>query len=360
MRCLPLSLRTLVGIASIALLTPLVAHAAKPKVKAPPAEPLVIEQAGKHGVADRAGKVLLAPTYAWIGEFVGGVAPFEVKDGAESRFGLLNRKGKVALKPAFEGLRDFVEGKAAVRVGGLWGFLNTAGKQVIAPKFQRVLQFSDERAAAEVVQDKWVFIDPTGATVFELAEYETGDLDRFSEGMVVLQPLKQGNARVLDKAGKVVCEAPSRTVKAFSDGLAAFRSEDGRWGFIDATCKAVIPPTFAFTAGFREGLAPTEQDGRWGFVDKAGKWAVEPIFGEIDALSEGLARVRVGTLYGYCDTAGRTVIAPIYDDAQHAGTRFRNGVALVGKEVDGRLERGWIDKTGAVLWSAWPAAKKEE
>lgn len=360
MRCFALFLRSLACVASMALMAPGIAQAAKPKVKAPPAEPLVIEQGGKHGVADRSGKLLLAPTYPWIGDFVGGVAPFEIKEGAESRFGLLNRKGKVQVKAAFEGLRDFAEGKAPVRIGGLWGYANATGKAAIAPKFQRVLQFSEDRAGVEVLQDKWAFIDPTGTVVFELAEYETGELDRFSQGVVVLLPLKQGNARVVDKAGKVVCEAPSRTVKGFSDGLAAFRSDDGRWGFIDLTCKVVIPPTFAFTAGFREGLAPTEQDGRWGFVDKNGKWVVEPIFGDIEALSEGLARVRVGTLYGYCDSAGRTVIAPIYDDAQHAGTRFRNGVALVGKETDGRLERGWIDKTGAVVWAPWPPPKKEE
>lgn len=360
MYCPPRTLRALLSLASLALLTAEPAQAAKPKVKAPPAEPLVVEQGGKHGVIDRTGMLLQSPIYPWIGDFVSGVAPFEVKDGPESRFGLLNRKGKVQVKATFEGLRDFSEGKAPVRIGGLWGYANLAGKPVIAPKFQRVAAFSDERAAVEVTQDKWAFIDPAGTVAFELTAYESGELDRFSQGVVILLPLKQGNAHVVDKAGKVVCEAPSRTVKAFGDGLAAFRSDDGRWGFIDQTCKAVIPPTFAFTAGFREGLAPTEQDGRWGFVGKDGKWAVEPIFGDIDGLSEGLARVRVGTLYGYCDSAGRTVIAPIYDDAQHAGTRFRNGVALVGKETDGRLERGWIDKTGAVVWAAWPPPKKEE
>lgn len=343
---------------------PTAALAAKPK--APPLEPLVIEKDGKHGIADRSGKLVLAPTHKWIGDFAAGVAPYEIAAApaapgeSVARAGLLNRKGKVLVKPSFEALRDFSEGKAAARQGGLWGYINTAGKLVIPAKFLRAQAFSSERAAVEVAADQFAFIDPAGNPVFALGDYDTRDLEGYAEDVVLLRPLKEGNAKVIDKAGKLVCEAPARVVKPFSDGLAAFRSEDGRWGFIDHQCKVVIPPTFAFTAGFREGLAPTEQDGRWGFVDKTGKWQVEPIFGEIDALSEGLARVRVGTLYGYCDAAGRTVIAPIYDDAQHGGTRFRNGLALVGKEIDGKLERGWIDKTGAVIWAPWPPPKREE
>lgn len=343
---------------------PAVALAAKPK--APPQEPLVIEQGGKHGIADRSGKQILAPTHKWIGDFVSGVAPFEIDAPAapagqsQARAGLLNRKGKVQVKPTYEALREFSEGKAPARIGGQWGYINLAGKLVIPAKFLRANAFHHDRAAVEVATEQFAFIDPTGAQVFALTDYATNEIEEFSEEVVILRPLQGGNARVVDKAGQAVCEAPARVVKPFSDGLAAFRSDDGRWGFMDHQCKVVIPPTFAFTAGFREGLAPTEQDGRWGFVDKSGRWVVEPIFGEIDALSEGLARVRVGTQYGYCDAAGRTVIAPIYDDAQHGGTRFRNGLALVGKEVGGRLERGWIDKTGNLVWAPWPPPKKEE
>lgn len=363
--------------AALLLCVPAPSWAAKPKL--PPQEPIVIEKDGKHGVADRAGKVLLPPTHKWIGEFVGGVAPFEIAGPAQAaaaaapaggqpaaaaevtaRAGLLNRKGKVQLKPTFEALRDFSEGKAAARQAGQWGYINAAGKMVIAPKFLRANAFHCERAAVEVATEQFAFIDPAGNPVFALTDYATNEIEEFAEDVVVLRPLKEGNAKVIDKAGQVVCEAPARVVKAFSDGLAAFRSEDGRWGFIDHQCKTVIPPTFAFTAGFREGLAPTEQDGRWGFVDKTGKWVVDPIFGEVDALSEGLARVRVGVQYGYCDSAGRTVIAPVYEDAQHVGTRFRNGLALVGKEVDGKLERGWIDKAGNIVWAPWPPPKKEE
>ncbi len=348
----------------LALCAPSAALAAKPK--APPQEPLVIEKDGKHGIVDRSGKLILAPTHKWIGDFVGGVAPFEISapaaapGEATARAGLLNRKGKVQLKPSFESLREFSEGKAAARQGGQWGYINAAGKLVVAPKFLRANAFHCDRAAVEIATEQFAFIDPAGNQVIAMTDYATNEIEEFSEDVVILRPIKEGNAKVVDKAGQVVCEAPARVVKAFSDGLAAFRSEDGRWGFIDHQCKAVIPPTFAFTAGFREGLAPTEQDGRWGFVDKTGKWVVEPIFGEIDALSEGLARVRVGIQYGYCDAAGRTVIAPVYEDAQHPGTRFRNGLALVGKEVDGKLERGWIDKAGNVIWAPWPPPKKEE
>ncbi len=323
--------------------------------KAAPADPLIIEINGDFGLAERNGKVLLGPKYHKMGLFSEGLAWFEVRDekAGSLRYGFVNRKGKPAITPTWEAVGDFHSDRATVKVGSTWGYLNSKGKLAIPAKFLHVEAFSEDRATVELEQDKFVVIDPAGNTVFPLDGYQAKDMQSYHEGLLVVVPTGDGPAKVLDKTGKVVFTAPGKTLESFSDGLALFKGNDERLGFLDKTGKIVIQPNYAFAKAFSEGLAPAEQDGRWGYIDKTGQWSVQPIFEEADSFAEGLSRIRVGTQFGYSDRQGHTVISPVWEDPELPLSRFKNGVVLVGKQEGGKLLRGWIDKSGNAVWSAW-------
>ncbi len=65
---------------------------------------------------------------------------------------------------------------------------------------------------------------------------------------------------------RIVCAVP------FSEGLAGFKTQDERFGFIDTQGKVVIEPHFTSIHSFSEGLAVVEQaDSTWIVINKKGE-----------------------------------------------------------------------------------------
>lgn len=130
----------------------------------------------------------------------------------------------------------------------------------------------------------------------------------------------------VDKSGRVSIRLqPTQEAKSFSEGLAEV-SRDGRWGYIDASGAWVIPPRFAETQEFSEGLAPACRDdcqgeNSWGYINRAGNWVIPPRFGLASPFSDGVAAICTGACwvpklagqgpsYGYINKAGDFVIKP--------------------------------------------------
>ncbi|MFB6247656.1 MAG: WG repeat-containing protein [Salinibacter sp.] len=163
----------------------------------------------------------------------------------------------------------------------------------------------------------------------------------------------------------------------FVEGRALIR-RDGRYGFIDTSGAAVIPPTYAAARPFSgEGLAPVRPDSLWGFVDREGRMVIEPRFRWADRasgdspptvapdslppaqggsgptlvpptrapayFSEGRARVRRDGRWGFVDRSGTLVIPPRFAHAWD----FRDGLARV-RFADGQT--GYVARDGAVVW----------
>ncbi len=146
----------------------------------------------------------------------------------------------------------------------------------------------------------------------------------------------------VDKTGKVAFSG-FYEARDFSDGLALVKM-GGRFGYIDTTGKAVIPPLYRQGGKFSEGLAPV-QDGRfWGYLDKTGAVVIQPQYIEAGEFSEGLAAVQparsgIGDKYGAIDAKGALVIKPDYEMMQPCSD------GLVAVSVGGKW--GFIDKAGS-------------
>ena len=61
----------------------------------------------------------------------------------------------------------------------------------------------------------------------------------------------------------------------FSEGLAAVRSKDGNYGYINAKGEMVIKPQWSDVGNFSEGVASVFMDGKLNFIDKTGKYVSE-------------------------------------------------------------------------------------
>lgn len=128
--------------------------------------------------------------------------------------------------------------------------------------------------------------------------------------------------------------------KGFSEGLAMVKQND-KWGYIDSTGNAVIPPIYDWTSDFKDGLARVSLNRRVGYIDKTGKEVIPFIYDKGWDFSEGLAAVEKQGKWGYINQNGEEVISFVYDEVRE----FHEGIAAV--KMDGKW--GFIDKEGTML-----------
>jgi hypothetical protein len=128
---------------------------------------------------------------------------------------------------------------------------------------------------------------------------------------------QNGKAGYIDATGKIVVRPTypggSNFLGEFHEGLLAVRDERGA-RYVDRSGKVVFRTDARFSSQFFEGLAAaSSESSRWGFIDRTGRFTVPPQYYEVEAFSEGIARIsvtgEVGST-GYIDKTGQFVIPP--------------------------------------------------
>ncbi len=132
-----------------------------------------------------------------------------------------------------------------VEQNGKWGYADKDGKVVIKPQFIRAHPFSEGLALV------W-----------------TG-------GVALTDPIVTSfvNMGYIDGTGHWVIHSRSKYYfyDDFSEGLAPFRQQSSKWGYIDLSGKIVVRPEFDWAGGFSNGIAPVLLDSKCAHVDKTGK-----------------------------------------------------------------------------------------
>jgi hypothetical protein len=191
------------------------------------------------------------------------------------------------------------------------------------------------------MRNKILILATTVALTISSCTKETDSLKLF--------PIKAGDKwGYVDNKGQYVINSQFEEAFNFSEGLALFKSSDGKFGFIGEDGKYVINPIYKDASSFSGGLAAVVmENGKPQFIDKDNKILfsvdkAEYCFG----FKEGLARVKIKGKWGFIDKTGKLVINPIYEDAQD----FRDGLAAVAKKDEKKDEITWgyIDKSGSV------------
>jgi hypothetical protein len=312
---------------------------------------LVVNQNGRFGYIDTAGRIVIPPQFDHASEFRGGLALVK----SANKWGFIDANGRPVIPPRFDAAHTFSEGLAAVQVGSKWGYIDRMGRMVITPQFDGAGWFSDGLAQA-MVGGKWGFIDTTGAIVIPPQfEFSTigSHVSGFSGGRAWVS-VPTSRYALIDRGGRII-SGPYDFAKEFSDGFAAVREFgdrlgriESRWGYIDSTGRVVIRPrpnarAWSLAENFAQGRAPVRIGEKWGYIDKTGTVIIEARFDDARAseFHDGLAPVQLGKKWGYIDTTGAVVIALQFSSAGE----FSEGLAPI--ELDGRW--GYIDRAGQVV-----------
>jgi len=172
-------------------------------------------------------------------------------------------------------------GLAAVRTSDRsdrWGYVDDTGNLVIDEKFDRAGQFSAAGLALAVVGEKHGYIDEKGEFVLR-PSFAYSDLRDFSD-----------------------------------NGLAAFESRNGKWGFFDTNGSVVIKPKYDSVKKFsQEGFSVVVIDGKRGVIDSKGDVTIPLKFGKFEYISfypkKGYAQVKDGyDVKGYIEKNGRWIV----------------------------------------------------
>jgi hypothetical protein len=134
-----------------------------------------IQQDGKWGYADGAGRIVIKPQFSRAGRFSEGLAlvwtgGVPLTDSVVTSFvkmGYINATGHWVIHSRFEYyfFDDFSEGVVPFRKqSSKWGYMNTMGKIVIRPQFDWAGTFSGGIAPA-LFDSKCAHIDKTGRVI---------------------------------------------------------------------------------------------------------------------------------------------------------------------------------------------------
>lgn len=205
--------------------------------------------------------------------------------------------------------RGFCEGMALIKKDDKYGFMDIAGNVVIPIQYNDVCKYSEHKY-----------------------------LYNFHEGLACI--CKNGRYGFVDKGGNEVIPCMLLNATFFSEGLASFRSEDWREGYINKDGIQVIK---GGVGDFHDGLASFCRFNKWGCIDKAGNVVIENIYDSPIHFSEGLSKTKKDGDIIFIDTNGE-IVFNLHDRVDWVGL-FREGLAQF-KKGD---ERGFIDKTGSVV-----------
>lgn len=251
----------------------------------------------------------------------------------------------------------FSEGLAPVCKDDKWGYIDQTGAVVIDYQFEGAAPFSDGMALV-MKNDKTGFIDKTGNIVIA-CKYDNAGEEGFQNGVARVYLDKEWG--VINKAGEIVVPfGKYYKIKEFQNGFAQVESETARdytskTGYIDVEGNEIVEMDLDNLGlqYFSEGLAvksnakynstlDTISNRKYGYVDENLNMIIEQKYKKAGSFSEGLAPVSEdGEKIGYIDKEGNLVI----DYQFHNAMGFSEGYAVVNNGE----KCGVIDKQGNLV-----------
>lgn len=276
---------------------------------------------GKWGLINEAGNPVLQPQYDGI--LWDTLGDYWYLWSGENR-GIADKTGKIIVAPQFESIGSYGEGLIPVKRGGKYGYIDMLGNLSIGFKYENAGRFYNGIATVQV-DGKWGFIDKTGELV-DSPRYSATDRDLpFNEGLAYVHT--DDGFGYIDKTGKWVIAPQAGWGSSFSDGLAAVYVNN-KFGYIDKTGNFIIYPMFKSARDFENGIAAVQdENGLWGLINRSGIYVVTPQFEMISSEQDGLRWVEVKQSpyfkerqYKFIDRSGN-----IYDDIEKALFALNHG-----------------------------------
>jgi len=148
----------------------------------------------------------------------------------------------------------------------------------------------------------------------------------------------------INKAGQVIVTPAFNEVKAFSEGLAAVRDQNGKVGYIDTHGKIVVQAIFDEADPFHSEKAGVKIGRKWGFINKAGQVIISPQFEYVGAFSEERAPVKNGS-WSFLDQSGKLISLNKFIEFAN----FSEGVAVIIAREKNTYKTNLIDRDGKII-----------
>jgi len=337
---------------------------------------LKIIENGKIGYMDQTGKIIVKPSqYDEIKELSDGM----IAVSKNFLWGYLNREGKKIIDYKYYKAFPFVDGFAVVQTTDKNNFIHLhfidkTGKVLYSP--DGAWECGDYSSGLVPVKYEkgWKYLDKTGKVVFErnenisvefkdgLYRFKMGDKNAVffnKKGDVILTNYFEGRGEFYEnlasftlygkkgfvsKDGFVLVQPVHKDVKRYSDGLAAFKDNDNKWGYLNTNGETAIKPVFDEALNFEDKKAIAKIGTKYVIINKDGKTEKElSEYKWVKDFSEGLAAASIdGIKRSYIDKNGITVIEKDFEEIKE----FAMGLAAV-KTVNGAW--GYINKNGEMV-----------
>lgn len=231
----------------------------------------------------------------------------------------------------------FSEGMAAVRKGDLWGFIDTRGILVIPCQYLKMplqdLKFTEGVVACNRVIDGRrfsLYLNKSGKDAFPQLGKQLGSQVKFVrpfvEGFAIVCSM-DNQWQIINHFGHLLLDeetASSITILSnFSEGFAVFKQKTGELGLINPFGEQFIventeTESYNSLCPLRENMAAIQNNqGKWGFVDAGCRLVVPCIYDWVWSFSENRAAVCQDGLWGFIDILGHEIIPPQYLMAGH-------------------------------------------
>lgn len=288
---------------------------------------MVAMKGGKWGLIDKDGNVLKDFIYATKEEVKTPVNVQIVQKGG--LFAIADKNGKLLSGYDYWNAREFVNGYAALQDDqGLWGYID--GNGVVAVPFR---YYADKDGMGDmredgfaviktVAYDGWNVVASDGEELFQTGKTKIWDAGQgmwgFTEG---------GKVGFANEKGEVVIPAQYdyyTDPKGFlyggifdENGIAKVYTDFVGLGYekrIDTT-GAEVPAGMSFDNPIKEGLSQKLSEGRWGFIGADGKEVVPYLYDGVSDFDCGYASVLAGGVYGMLKNPLSSKVQEEVDDA---------------------------------------------
>ncbi len=252
----------------------------------------------KMGYMDMSGKMAVDVVYAYAGEFQNGIAVVRQEVNTQESEGIIDRKGKIVFPFTSGSLFVSSDGtviaaKDIAPEGALvpvvrYGWFDINGKALLPFDYEFLSPFDKGRAFVQK-DGAWCIIDATGGVLKQLSgirhilsEFSGDGLVPFTtKGSNLQESLESDQWGYLNADGSVAINERYLFATKFENGvaLAVIPSADGQRQtvLIDKAGREVKNlGTFAFEAGFLNGIAIGYGDHGFGALDCTGEWVVKP------------------------------------------------------------------------------------
>lgn len=295
----------------------------------------VISLNKKDGLISETGTVLIEPKFDEIEKFKHGIALIK----NSKKYGFIDKTGKILCEPKYDDIDKFSDdGIAIIKTGKKLGLIKNDGTELTAPQFDVISAFNGEFAS---IQNNKVFglINKAGKVIFEPAFDNPLAFNKNGLAIVSKTPAADiSKVGIVKNDGSTVLAISQLMVK--EEGVLFFVLQSGgKWAILDANAKLIkeVEEINPSSVGYNDnGLIIAREGQKWGFIDATGRAIIPFKFDKIaDAgFGENYCAVKVGEKWGYIDRKGSYFKAPIYESAD----RFRklSGDVLATVTLDGK------------------------